>query len=411
MKTPRESRCRDSAVSPHAQRIDLVRSDERPGMERVHDHSREAAGADALSPGWHIWEATAARQPQIPPGRWDELVSATEGHVTQTAEWVEYALATDYERAVLLAGIGEGGAPHSVAVGFITVPRWPLRGLCGIRFPAYPSTRGNGGMLAEALALCERAARSRRCVGMEFLGTGPDEAGATAKSLGYTVRERAEYVFDLTRGEDALWEGLKRQHRKNVRRSAKKGVEVVRLQSLESVRTLRALQAEVAGRHAVKGDGFGLRPMGAYDALHRALIARGLGRVYCASVDGAPVSAALFLTFGRRAQSIYSGSNQQGLEAYGEYAMYWHALSELSREGFSEVQMGAADSTAEDPGSPAHGLHQFKAGFGARTRPMAAASKQLRPTALRAQRALRRVYSALGAVHAAPASQRAGGDA
>jgi len=124
-----------------------VRSDEHSDIGRVYDHLREAAGADALSPGWHIWEATAARRPQILSGDWDEFVSATEGHVTQTAEWVEYALATDYERAVLLAGIGEGGAPHSVAVGFIAVPRWPLRSLPKIRFPAYPSIGEDSGRL------------------------------------------------------------------------------------------------------------------------------------------------------------------------------------------------------------------------------------------------------------------------
>jgi hypothetical protein len=295
-------------------------------------------------------------------------------------------------------------------VGFITAPRWPLRSLPKIRFPAYPSTGGDEEPLAAAVGLCEQAARSRRCVAIEFLGTAQADASAAVRPLGYAVHERAEYIFDLTGGEDALWEGLKRQHRKNVRRSAKKGVEVVRLHSLESVRTLRALQVEVAGRHAVRGDAFALRPLEAYDALHRALIARGLGRVYCASVDGAPVSAALFLTFGRRALSIYSGSNQQGLEAYGEYAMYWQALSELSREGFTELQMGAADLGAEDPDSPAYGLHQFKLGFGAHTRPAAAASKQLRPTAVRAHRALRRLSSAFGGMRRAPASQRAGGE-
>jgi len=350
-----------------------------------------------LGAGWQVW-LTAAGQAAAVPRPWDDWVASLDGYVTQTAGWVEYALATDYQRAALIAGLGADDSPQAVAAGFIAEPRWPLQGLRTIRFPAYPATGGDEAALREALRVCERAAREWGCISVEFIGPGPAEAEAAAKSLGYTVRGRAEYVFDLTRGEDALWEGLKRQHRKNVRRSAKKGVEVVRLESLESVRTLRALQAEVAGRHAVKGDAFALRPVEAYDALHRALIARGLGRVYCACVDGSPVSAALFLTFGRRAQSIYSGSNQQGLEAYGEYAMYWQALSELSREGFSEVQMGAADATAEDPDSPAHGLHQFKVGFGAHTRPMAAASKQLRPMAVRVYRALKRVRSPVSAL-------------
>lgn len=351
-----------------------------------------------IAPGWHVWEASRGRSLEILGSRWDELVAALDGCVTQTAGWMEYALATDYRRAVLVAGLGADGCPQAVALGFVAEPRWPLQGLRTNCFPAYPAAGGDEAALLEALRVCERVARESGCISIEFLGPGPAEADAAARSLGYTVRERAEYVFDLTQGEDALWEGLKRQHRKNVRRSAKKGVEVARLTSLDSVRTLRALQAEVVNRHAVKGDGFGLRPVEAYDALHRALIAPGLGRVYCASVDGAPVSAALFLTFGRRAQSIYSGSNQQGLEAYGEYAMYWQALSELSGEGFVELQMGAADATAEDPDSPAHGLHQFKLGFGAHTRPMAAASKQLRPMAVRLYGALRRVRSPVSAL-------------
>jgi hypothetical protein len=396
-------------VNSHAQRIDLVRSDEHPGMEGVHDHSRDAAGADALAPGWHVWEATAARQPQILSGCWDEFVSATEGHVTQTAEWVEYALATDYERAVLLAGIGESGAPHSLAVGFITVPRWPLRSLPKIRFPAYPSIGEDPGRLGEAVAVCERVARARQCIAIEFAGAGQPGLTPVLGPLGYVTRDRTEYFLDLTQGEEALFAQLKRSHRRNVRRSARFNVRVMRMDSAESVHIVRRLQSDVTLRRAARGDAFGLRPPEHYEALHQALVARGLGRVYCASLDGSPVSAGLFLTFGGRALSLYQGTNEQGLAFCGGYGAYWHAVAELSREGFAELLLGTDDLTAQDPDSPAHGLHQFKLGFGARTRPVAAASKQLRPTAFRAHRVLRRLSSALGGVRRALASPRAGG--
>ena len=132
------------------------------------------------------------------------------------------------------------------------------------------------------------------------------------------------------------------------------------------MRLLRALQEEVAKRHAGKGDAFGLWPMEAYEALHRALIATGCGRVYVATLEGEPVSAALFLHFGKKSLSLYSGSNAWGLEAYGEYGMYWQAISDLSKEGFAEVQFGTADAEAEDPESPAAGLHEYKLGFGPR---------------------------------------------
>jgi len=374
--------------------------DEAPASRGVRDQGMDPdAGNPALAGcGWHVWEASRGRSPENLGLRWDEVVASLDGCVTQTAGWMEYALATDYRRAVLVAGLSADGRAQAVAVGFVAEPRWPLQGFRTIRFPAYPAAGGDEAAMREALRVCERAARECRCMSIEFTGTGQPDAASLVEPLEYTTQRSMEYVFDLTGGEDALWDGLKRQHRKNVRRSAKKGVEVVRLQSLESVRTLRSLQAEVVGRHAGKGDAFALRPVEAYDALHRALIAPGLGRVYCATLDGMPVSAALFLTFGRRAQSIYSGSNRQGLEAYGEYAMYWQALSELSREGFAELQMGAADPTAEDPDSPAHGLHQFKMGFGARTRPVAAASKQLRPMAVRVYGALKRVRSPVSAL-------------
>ena len=75
----------------------------------------------------------------------------------------------------------------------------------------------------------------------------------------------------------------------------------------------------------------GLRPLEAYEALHRTLIVPGSGRVYLAYVDDEPVSAALFLHLGRRALSLYSGSNAPGLEVYGEYGMYWQAIADLAQ--------------------------------------------------------------------------------
>jgi hypothetical protein len=344
---------------------------------------------------WQVREVASPPDLESVAGRWDELVSAVDGCATQTSGWLEYALATDYQRGVLIAGADEKGEGRAVAVGFVSEPRWPLRRFRTMHFPAYPSTRGDAKALREAVAVCERAARERRCIAMDFVGIGQPDASSALEGLGYATRERLEYVFDLTQGEAALWEAVKRQHRKNTRRSERAGVRVVRLESLESVRTVRALQEEVARRHAARDDGFGLSSPESYEALHHALVARGFGRVYCSYLDGVPVSAALFLTFGRHAMSVYSGSNAQGLECYGEYGLYWHAMAELSREGFIELQLGSADLSVEDPASPARGLHEFKLGFGAQTRRVVGASKTLRPVALRVHRSLQRVRSCI----------------
>lgn len=374
----------------------------------VRDSAPDSGEPGVLALRWRVWDAARGQDLGTIVGGWDELAAQAGGYVTQTAEWVQYALATDYQRAVLIAGMDEQGEPRAVAVGFISEPRWPLRGFRTMRFPAYPSTRGDTEVLREAIRLCEGAARERGCTALDFVGAGQRDASSALEGLGYVTRERIEYVFGLSKGEAALWEAVKRQHRKNIRRSERGQVRVVRMESLESVRTVRALQEEVARRHATRGDGFGLKPMESYEALHRALVGRGMGRVYCSYLDREPVSAALFLTFGRHAMSVYSGSSELGLDCYGEYGLYWQALVELSREGFVELQLGSADTSVEDPASPAHGLHEFKLGFGAQTRRVVAASKTLRPAAFRLHAALQQARSHMASGRRPTSSTHAG---
>jgi len=345
----------------------------------IHVHAARENGGCLLVPGWHAWEVGRERWPNGVRRVWDDWVLACGGVVTQTVEWVEYCLATDYRRALLLASIGEGGTPEAVAAGFLSGGRWPRRQPMRLHFPAYPSAAGAALPTAASIGMCEEAARRWRGEALTFSGRGQEDASEMVASLGYALRPRVEYVIDLTPGEEVLFAGLKRQHRKNVRRSQSGGVQVTQATTWEAVRVLRGLQEEVARRHATRGDAFGLRPAEAYEALHRALIAPGLARVYLASLEGTPVSASLFLRFGRRALSLYSGSDARGLEAYAEYGMYWQAISDLAREGCSEVQFGSADPEATCPGSPAFGLHEYKLGFGAALRHAAEAEKQLAP--------------------------------
>ena len=374
-----------------------VRIAARPSSEPLH-HRAECDGADGLAAGWHVWEATRHRGPRVLHDCWDDWVTAVDGYVTQTAGWVEYALGTDYERAVLIARLEADGSPRAVATGFISQARWPLRGFRTIRFPAYPSTRGDDGCLQEAVEICERVACERGCMAVEFLSIGQPETVAAVTMPGYTVRQdQFEYILDLTRGEEALWEGLSRRHRRNVRLSGKRDVSVVRTASVQSVRRVRELQVEVTRRHAAKGDPFRLQPPEAYDVLHKALVSRGLGRVYCAHLEGQMVSAALYLTFGERARWLYSGSNELGLSTRASLAVIWEAIVDLRREGFRELSLGTANREMErqDSSHPAYGLHEFKLGFGARTRYVTHAARELRPTVVHAYRALKRLQSSL----------------
>jgi len=365
---------------------------------KTYDHGTEAAEVGRLDPGWHVWDATSEGRPAILDHGWNGILAELDGDVTQTAGWMDYLLAADYERSVLIAGVDGDGVPRAAAVGFMRVPRWPLGAFRVMRFPAYPSVGGDSGILAAALDACERLARARGCMTIEFVGVGQPDAVASMKPAGYSVRERIEYVLDLSRGEEELWAGLRRRHRRNVRVSGRRNVRVARSDSVESLHALRALQVEVTRRHAAKGDPFGLRSSADYDELYKHVIRRGLGRIYCAYVDDDLASAALYLTFGRRCRGFYGGSNQLGLQTRAALAVNWEAIAQLSREGFAQLSLGTSHPKVVDEGpeSPEYGLHEFKLGFGAEARyATASATKQLRPIALRVHRTIQRLRSCM----------------
>jgi len=310
-----------------------------------------------------VWEAARGRAAGAASARWDEIVGAVDGDVTQTSGWVEYALATDYEKALLIAGVDADGAPRE--------------------------------RLPPAMLTCEKVARAYGCHSIEFAGLEQPGSELPEGLLGYRTRERIEYVVDLTRGKDALWQGLAPDQQRNVKLARKHKVYVVRAAPLTSMRVLRALQVEVSERHASRGDGFELRPVEAYDALGKALMVRNYARVYCALADDDVVMAALCTTFGRRARGIYNAASQRGLEVRATTAVIWLAMEDLARDGFKELSFGAGDLQADDPTSPAHGLHKFKMRLGATTRCVTEASKLLRPTRARVYRALRRTRSSV----------------
>jgi hypothetical protein len=347
-----------------------------------------------IAPGWHTWEVTRSREPGILlGGGWERMMNEVGGDVTQTRGWVRFALETGYQRAVLLAGIDDDGAPRAVAVGYVSESRLAALGFRTIRFPAYPSAARDLALVTEAVHACEAAARAHGCMSIEFLSGGQSKAIASLQLPGYRTQEKIEYVIDLTQGRDRLWTGLHRDQRHNVRYSERANVKVERMDTLEAVRALREIQAEVTRRHAVKGDVYGIRPRAVYDALHRVLITQGLARIYCAVLDGQIVMAALCSTHGGRSRGIHNGASQLGLKVRASTAVIWRIIEELSQEGYEELSLGIAEPSVEDPSSLAHGLHEFKLDLGAESRRVPFVSRELSPGRVMVHRALGRAAS------------------
>ncbi|GGQ77934.1 lipid II:glycine glycyltransferase FemX [Streptomyces pilosus] len=159
-----------------------------------------------------------------------------------------------------------------------------------------------------------------------------------------------------------LWSGLNQEWRRNVRRAAREGVEVV-----------VGGAAELPEFHRLLGiterrDGFRLgRSLAYYERQYAALNAEEPGRMtlYLARHGGEVLAAHTMITVGRRAWYQTGASADHRREVRPSNALQWRMLSDAHALGADVYDMRGVPSTL-DPAERAYGLLRWKLGTGGR---------------------------------------------
>lgn len=191
----------------------------------------------------------------------------------------------------------------------------------------------------------------------------PLELHAAAPAAGFTaMHQHVVTVAELSshRDEASLLGSLAREKRAQVRKAARKGVEVVRRTDPRAFDLARAFT--VTTRHR---QGSPMYPRAFFPTLARVLAPRGLASVHLASVDGAPASMVLTLTWGD--SSIYAyGADDGSVEhrrRFVNQAALWDAIRTAHADGRPRFDYGS---------SPGHqeGLIRYKERMGGTTTPL-----------------------------------------
>jgi hypothetical protein len=171
-------------------------------------------------------------------------------------------------------------------------------------------------------------------------------AGATAAPYGTVINH-------LDQSEEALWKGVSKTCRNDIRRAMRNGVEIK--SGLEYVESAYQLIAET-----LKRSGMSFRSLADF----RKLIAS-LGenvRVFVAIHEGAIQAASLAPFSGHSAYTLYGGTRAN--PAHGAmHLLHWEAMREFQRLGVRQFDFSGVRINPEK-GSKQEGLLNFKTRFG-----------------------------------------------
>jgi len=219
--------------------------------------------------------------------------------------------------------------------------------------------------LASAISKMLSIAKAHRC---SFVRVRPQlldtpENRVLLKKLGGKLSPMhlaAEHtvILDLTKSEEELLAGMRRQTRYEVRRAQKLGIIVESGNSDELFKDFHKAQVATATRqHFVPPD------LKTLMAEHKAFSDN--AKIYIAKTaeEKAPIAYGLILVDGEEAEYYEAASTDLNRKLPGAYALQWQVIKDLKKQGIKRYNLwGIAP-----PNQPHHryaGVTTFKTGFG-----------------------------------------------
>jgi len=290
---------------------------------------------------------------QAPDG-WDDTVASVAGGVFHTERGL--LLGAPAGSSLFMSAVRADGAVGGVAAGVTVRCRIPGRGVHAT-LPTLPA-------LAEDVDV-DGALDALRGA-LAGAGVVQAELGSFDARYALAPATRLEYVVQLPPDGD-LSGALSSQHRRNVRRGDRDGLELGVATGAAAAEAIVAVQRSASERAATRERGFSpVEDTRWRGSLVSSLPAPRAGlAVFTATRAGTLLSAILIGWAAGRAFYAVGGSTPEGFERGAAPWLHVRAMRELARSGVRFYNLGGTPLDASQPDSPAHGLYRFKTGFGA----------------------------------------------
>lgn len=171
---------------------------------------------------------------------------------------------------------------------------------------------------------------------------------------GFSFEEHLNYLIDLNRPTEGIWQGISKSGRKAIRRSKSRGVIPEQVQDRSLIPVYYDLLRQTYARARVP-----LTDISLFEAVFDILVPKGMAKMLLARVDDRYAAASLEVPYKDVIYSWYSGYDQAFRTVYPNDSLVWHILEWGAKNGYRCFDFGGAGR----PDEP-YGARDFKAKFG-----------------------------------------------
>jgi len=163
------------------------------------------------------------------------------------------------------------------------------------------------------------------------------------------------YTHDLNINRDGkeIFDGLKDNTRRNIKKAIKEGVEVQLINSFESIKEFYRLNCITRKRH-----GLPPQPFRFFKNIYEHVVSKKKGFVSLALISKKVIAANVYFHFGRKAIYKYGASDMTYSNLRPNNLVMWEAIRWYLNNGFTNFSFGITEPENE-------GLLQFKRSWGA----------------------------------------------
>ncbi len=305
-----------------------------------------------------------------PPQGWDEWLGEVDGNIFQSSIWSIYQQAIEPCAPVYLMYCQTSGDRVAGATAFLKQSRIPFlsRITKELVLPTHPFVFCNNcdtQACVEFFRECERVAEQMGCCRLVLDSFYAGRSSLLPLDSGFQETMRWEFVVDLGQDTDQIWSQIGKDHREKIRKFQKNGFEVIVGETDKDLKLLKLLRESTQGKRAEKGQEYDVPSDDQYyERLYNRLVKPGFAKLFLAVRDEEPVAGILFLTFQKKAYSMFSGSTPTGYKFSAQSGLFWEAVKNFKQNHFQELNRGGVSYGAENPEHPLHGIYQFKKRLG-----------------------------------------------
>ena len=208
---------------------------------------------------------------------------------------------------------------------------------------------------------------------LELRGALPDHS-AVQRHTSFVRHELA-----LAPGESAIWDRMRKNHRRSIRDAERAAVTVRRGTDASDIETFYRLHVRTRRRLGVP-----VQPLRFFRLLRERIVGPGLGFVLTAYAGQTAVASAVFSAWNGTVTYKYGARDERLPKLDANHLLFWTAIRSACADGYRTFDFGRSD-IAQAP------LRSFKSGWGATEEPLSyswIARAPVRQSSHRAERAM-----------------------